>query len=115
MASGSMGREEDDTVTGVVGLTNVPDAIRCRDPLVDPDYVDLFTATTSEATSRSAEEWARVALEETPTGRSAPLVWRRLGFARLCPGLENRCSRRRLDQARDGFMVHDCSRRHPGR
>ncbi len=84
MASGSMEREEDDNVMGVVGLTNVPEAIRCRDPLVDPDYVDLFTATTSEATTRSAEEWARVALEETPTGRSAPLVWRRLGL-RLGP------------------------------
>lgn len=84
MASESMGLEEDDTVFGVVGVTNIPEAIRCRDTLAHPDYADLFTATTSEATSRSAEEWARSALEETATGRSAPFLWRRLGL-RLGP------------------------------
>ena len=84
MTSGSIGRQEDDTVLTVVGLTNVPEAIRGLDTLASPDYVDLFTATTSRATDKSAEEWARATLEDTPTGRSAPLLWRRLGL-RLGP------------------------------
>jgi hypothetical protein len=79
------GREEDDTVTTVVGLRNVPEAIRSLDTLASPNYVDLFTAsTTGGATDTSAEEWARVALEDTPTGRSAPFLWRLLGL-RLAP------------------------------
>jgi hypothetical protein len=84
MTSGSIGREEDDTVLTVVGLTNIPEAIRCLDTLASPDYVDLFTATTSGATDQSAEEWARAALEDTPSGRSAPVLWRLLGL-RLGP------------------------------
>ena len=84
MTSGSIGRQEDDTVLTVVGLTNLPEAIRGLDTLASPDYVDLFTATTSRATDKSAEEWARATLEDTPTGRSAPLLWRRLGL-RLGP------------------------------
>ena len=84
MSSGSIGREDDDTVSTVVGLINIPEAIRCLDTLESPDYVDLFTATTSGATDRSAEEWARAVLEDTTIGRSAPVLWRRLGL-RLGP------------------------------
>ena len=50
----------------------------------NPDYVDLCTVTTSEATDKSPEDWARAALEGTPTGRSAPSLWRLLGL-RLGP------------------------------
>jgi hypothetical protein len=82
--SGSIERKPDDTVLTVVGLNNVPEAIRCLDTLASPDYVDLFTASTSGATDKSPEEWARAMLEDTPTGRSAPLLWRRLGL-RLGP------------------------------
>jgi hypothetical protein len=84
MTSGPIGREDDDSVSTVVGLTNVPDAIRCLDTLARPDYVDLVTATTSGATDTSAEEWARTVLEDTSTGRSAPRLWRLLGL-RLGP------------------------------
>ena len=94
MTSGSMGCEADGAVATVVGLTDIPDAIRRLATLSRPDYVDLFTITTSGATTsgattsgvtdRSAEEWARVALEGTPAGRSAPLLWRLLGL-RLGP------------------------------
>ena len=84
MTSGSIGRQEDETVLTVVGLTNIPEAIRRLDTLASPDYVDLFTATTSGATDKSAEEWARALLEDTPTGRSAPVLWRLLGL-RLGP------------------------------
>ena len=84
MTSGSIGHQEDETVLTVVGLTNIPEAIRRLDTLASPDYVDLFTATTSGATDKSAEEWARALLEDTPTGRSAPVLWRLLGL-RLGP------------------------------
>jgi hypothetical protein len=71
-------------VSTVVGLGNVPESIRSLDTLASPDYVDLFVMTTSEATDRSPEEWARAVLEDTPLGRSAPDLWRRLGL-RLGP------------------------------
>jgi hypothetical protein len=34
-----------DTVSTVVGLRNVPEAIRSRGALANPDYVDLCTVT----------------------------------------------------------------------
>jgi hypothetical protein len=74
----------DDTVVTVVGLSDVPETIRSHDTLASPDYVDVFTAPAAEATDRSPEEWARALLEKTPTGRAAPLLWRRLGL-RLGP------------------------------
>ena len=84
ITSGSIRHEERETVVTIVGLTNIPEAIRCLDTLTSPDYVDLFTANTLEATNKSAEEWARALLEDTPTGRSAPVLWRLLGL-RLGP------------------------------
>ena len=83
VTSGSIGREDDPVLT-VVGLTNVTEAIRCLDTLASPDYVDLVTATTSQAMDKSAEDWARALLEDTPGGRSAPVLWRLLGL-RLGP------------------------------
>jgi hypothetical protein len=80
MTPGPIGREGEHTVSTVVGLTNVPDTIRDLDTLASADYADLFTATTSGATEKSAEEWARAVLEGTPTGRSAPRLWRLLGL-----------------------------------
>jgi hypothetical protein len=74
----------DDIVMTAVGLGDIPETIRAHDTLASPDYVDLFTAPASGATDRSPEEWARAVLEETPTGRSAPALWRRLGL-RLGP------------------------------
>jgi hypothetical protein len=51
----------------------VPEAIRAL-AMSDPDYVDLFTVTTSDATDHSPEEWARAAMEGiSPTGRF--LAW----------------------------------------
>jgi hypothetical protein len=74
----------DDTVTTIVGLNNIPEAIRSVDTFGCPDYADMFTVTTSTTDNTSAEEWARAVLEGTPTGRSAPLLWRLLGL-RLGP------------------------------
>ena len=72
-------------VSIAVGLRNVPQAIRALDTFGRPDYVDVFTITTGEHADASAEQWARAVLEETPTGRSAPRLWRLLGL-RLGPG-----------------------------
>jgi hypothetical protein len=85
MTARPIGRQEDHhDVVAIVGLTNIPEAIRCLDTLTRPDYVDLFTVPTSGAADKSAEEWARAMLEDTPTGRSAPTLWRLLGL-RLGP------------------------------
>src|SRR6266851_3915663 len=84
MTSGSIRYEEDGSVVTVVGLSNIPEEIRCLDTLASPDYVDLFTVTASGAADKTAEEWARAVLEDTPAGRSAPLLWRCLGL-RLGP------------------------------
>jgi len=67
-------------VSTVVGLNNVPEAIRSFDTFTRPDYADLFTVSTSMAADMSAEEWARASLEDMPTGRSAPSLWRLLGL-----------------------------------
>ena len=75
---------KDGWVSTTVGLEHVPVAIRHVASLPGPDYVDRFTATTTAARERSPEEWARAALEDSPTGRSAPIVWRLLGL-RLGP------------------------------
>jgi hypothetical protein len=74
----------DGHVATVVGLRNIPDAIRSLDTFDNPDYVDLFSVTTRRATERSPEEWARAVIERTPLGRSARSLWRLLGL-RLGP------------------------------
>jgi hypothetical protein len=67
----------------VVGMQNVPAAVRSHATMASPDYVDVTVSPTG-ATDRSPEEWARAVLEGTPTGRSAPTLWRLLGL-RLGP------------------------------
>ena len=62
----------------------VPDAIVDLSSLDRVDYVDACTAATGDAPRRSAEEWARVVLEQTTFGRRAPLLWTALGL-RLGP------------------------------
>jgi hypothetical protein len=73
-----------DPVMGAVGARNIPVPIRRLEPLADPEYADVFTLLTSRATERSGEAWARIVLEQTPIGRSAPRLWRVLGL-RLGP------------------------------
>ncbi len=67
-----------------VGVANVRDPILDAGAMDDADYVDSCTVRTGRAPERTAEEWARVVLEQTPTGRGAPLLWRTLGL-RLGP------------------------------
>jgi len=40
--------------------------MRALGGLVSPDYLDLFTATTNEASAKTAEDWARAVLEGGP-------------------------------------------------
>ena len=74
----------DGHVSTVVGLRNIPAAIRSLDTFDSPDYADLFTVTTGRATEKSPEQWARAVLESTPLGKSARSLWRLLGL-RLGP------------------------------
>jgi hypothetical protein len=69
-----------ESVSTVVGLHNIPEAIRSLTTIADPDYADLCTATAGAATNRSPETWARAVLEETPLGRRARRFWQRLGL-----------------------------------
>jgi len=45
---------------------DVPESIRSLSDLANPDYLDLFTATTNEASGKPAEDWARAVLEGGP-------------------------------------------------
>ena len=61
----------------------VPEAIRSLSTLVNPDYVDLFTAPGPSG--RSAEQWARAAVE-TGAGLPGQILWRGVLGLRLDPG-----------------------------
>jgi hypothetical protein len=71
------------SIQGSVGLADIPESTRTRAALAAPDYVDRFAIDIDTSTT-SPEGWARVLLEETPAGRSAPMLWRLLGL-RLGP------------------------------
>lgn len=74
-----------DNVSSVVGVNDVPPAVRSLTTLADPDYVDLFTITTPMATDKTAEEWSRAILEQAPLSRrNARALWRLMGL-RLGP------------------------------
>jgi hypothetical protein len=45
---------------------DVPEPIRSLGGLANPDYLDLFTTTTNEASAKTAEGWARAVLEGAP-------------------------------------------------
>ena len=76
----------DESVSTVVGMHNIPEAVRSLTTITEPDYADLYTATTGAAWNRSPEQWARAVLEETPLGRRARLFWQRLGLRLGPPG-----------------------------
>jgi|GEM_PF-672251 len=77
-ASGMSG----DTVPTVRQQRNVPEAIRSLSTMANPNYVDLFTATTPTAQDRSPEQWARAGLESA-AGAGGQFVWRVLLGLRL--------------------------------
>ncbi|WP_187363957.1 hypothetical protein [Streptomyces piniterrae] len=50
--------------------------------MTDPDYIDLFTLTTQDASHRSPEQWARAAFDDV-AGLRGQLTWRVLLGLRL--------------------------------
>lgn len=72
-------------VSGVIGVPDVPEAVRSLTTIAEPDYVDLFTIRTPLAREQSAEGWARAVLEQAPLSRrNARVLWRLMGL-RLGP------------------------------
>jgi len=59
--------------TTVLRQRNVPKAIALSAPW--PNYVDLFSVTTSAAADRSPERWARAGIEDAP-GLAGQFIWR---------------------------------------
>src|SRR5436309_3302617 len=55
-------------VPRVAWQRDVPESIRSLGGLANPDYLDVFTATTDEAPEKPAEEWARTVLERGMPG-----------------------------------------------
>jgi hypothetical protein len=53
-------------VPPVAWQRDVPESIRSLSGLANPDYLDLFTATTNGASERPVEDWARAVLEGGP-------------------------------------------------
>ncbi|MGW2207071.1 hypothetical protein [Streptomyces sp. NPDC001774] len=75
------GANGDDRVLTVRQLHNIPQAIRALSP-TDPDYIDVFTLTTNDASHRSPDQWARAAFEDV-AGLKGQFIWRVLLGLRL--------------------------------
>jgi hypothetical protein len=60
-------------VDGVVATREVPRSVRELSSLPDPDYVDLFTLSTSASTT--PERWARAMFGDVPSVTER-LIWR---------------------------------------
>ena len=58
----------------VLQRQDVPTSIRSLTPM-EPDYVDLFTISSSGASDASAEEWAQAGLDQA-AGLAGQFVWR---------------------------------------
>ncbi|MDQ2710322.1 MAG: hypothetical protein M3Z25_23060 [Actinomycetota bacterium] len=60
-----------------------------RPPAATPDYSDAFAVARTSSDSRSAEAWARAALEQTPPvlRRGLPLAWESGLGLRLGPAI----------------------------
>jgi len=75
------------TVTSLVGVDQVPPAVRSLATIAEPDYVDLFTIETPAAAAASAEQWSRAILEEAPVSkRNARRLWQLMGLRLGPPG-----------------------------
>jgi hypothetical protein len=71
------------SVSSAVGPESIPADIIDVSAMADASYADFFAIDTSGG-EESAETWARLLLEQSSTGRSAPSLWRLLGL-RLGP------------------------------
>jgi len=59
----------------VIQERSIPDLVRALGGMENPDYVDLFTATTDGAADASPEQWTRTAIEEV-AGGGGQFIWR---------------------------------------
>jgi hypothetical protein len=55
-------------MTPVAWHRDVPESMRPLGGLANPDYLDLFTATTDGALEKPAEDWGRIVLERVMPG-----------------------------------------------
>ena len=62
-------------MSSVTQRRKIPEAIRSGSGMDRPDYVDLFTVTTDEATTASPEQWSRTAIEDA-AGVGGQFIWR---------------------------------------
>jgi len=59
----------------VIQQRNIPEVILSLSGMDRPDYVDLFTVTTSGAADASPEQWSRTAVEDV-AGLGGQFIWR---------------------------------------
>jgi hypothetical protein len=59
----------------VIQECTIPRKIRVLGGMDRPDYVDLFTATTTGADDASPEQWSRSAIEDV-AGLGGQIIWR---------------------------------------
>jgi hypothetical protein len=59
----------------VIQQRNIPEAIRALSGMDNPDYIDLFTVTTSAAADATPEQWSRTAIEDV-AGLGGQFIWR---------------------------------------
>jgi hypothetical protein len=79
---------DDSRTPPVAWQREVPESMCSLAGLANADYVDLFTATTNEASAKSAEGWARAVLERAPYYTRLGIfgvAWRLLLGLRLGP------------------------------
>jgi transposase len=74
--------ETEAQVQGAVRRIDLPDGSRAQSTLAHLDYTDAHLVDLPQAQERSAEAWARSALEESPEALRASLRsgWRALGM-----------------------------------
>jgi hypothetical protein len=70
-------------VDGVVGMRDIPAAVRAASSLPDADYADAFTLTTD--LKATPEQWARAMFGDVPSVQ-ARVIWRGLLGLRLSRG-----------------------------
>jgi hypothetical protein len=87
------------------GGRDIPDRIRARITLAEPDHVDLFTIETPVATDHTAEDWARAILEQAPVSRrNARRFWRTLGLRLGPPGSPDHVQGWRIAARHDDWL-----------
>jgi hypothetical protein len=103
MTTPAIDQRTGDIVSSFVGAGNLPDDLRHRHTLGRVDYADGFTIEVDDRDDLSAEQWARVVLEGTPAGRSAPRLWRLLGLE-LGPRTPDHVQGWRITGGGDGWV-----------